>query len=75
MGETSICQVYNEVIAANGLVRAVPVETFVHVGTPEEYNAYINGFPQSVTAKVIGAQRRESFRVTMPSNASSAEGG
>ena len=41
----------------------------------EEYNAYISGFPQSVTAKVIGAQRRESFRVTMPGNGSSAEGG
>lgn len=39
-GHPSISPIYNEVIAAGGRVASYPVETFIHLGTPEAYEKY-----------------------------------
>lgn len=39
-GDTSIAPVFNHIISAGGKVRAIPVGTFVHLGTPKEYEEY-----------------------------------
>ena len=40
MGYTSIAPVFNRIIEAGGKVRAIPVSSFIHLGTPQAYEAY-----------------------------------
>ncbi len=53
-GEFYIAPLYNYLISANLLIKAVPVDEFYVFGTPREYEFYKDHIVRSVNKKVVG---------------------